>query len=179
MTIDGFVARPDGALDWMWISGAPGAGGMQKVIEMADSSDTILLGRKMTKEFIDHWENVVDNLPESAEQPLAQRMVNLNKIAFSRTTKEINGRNLSVENGDLATVIGKLKNQPGKDLLVYGGANFVSSLISLDLIDEYHFVVNPVAIGSGLRIFMGDKLLRLESSVSFPGGKVWSIYLRG
>jgi len=71
ITIDGFVAGPNGELDWMWISGERDEPLFRKVIELADSCDTILLGRKMTPGFIEHWENVVDNLPDSPEQPLA------------------------------------------------------------------------------------------------------------
>jgi dihydrofolate reductase len=177
MTIDGFVAGPGGELDWMWLPGERDDAGFRKVIELADSCDTILLGRKMIKEFIDHWENVVDNQPDSPEQSLAQRMVNMRKIVFSRTQTAIEGRNLEVEKGDLAAAIQALKKQPGKDIIVYGGANFVSSLISQDLIDEYFIFINPVAIGSGLSIFKEKKLLKLDSSVVFKNGKVLNKYL--
>jgi dihydrofolate reductase len=108
---------------------------------------------------------------------LAQRMVNHRKIAFSRTETAMPGRNLEVENGDLATAIQALKEQPGKDILVYGGAGFVSSLISLNLIDEYYMIVNPVAIGAGLSIFKERKILRLESSMAYKSGKVLNKYV--
>jgi dihydrofolate reductase len=176
MTIDGFVAGPEGENDWVFVSG-PDEAGFRKIIELADSCDTILLGRKMTRGFIDHWENVVDNQPDSPQQPLAQLMVNLRKIVFSRTETVIKGRNLEVENGDLATAVQALKKEPGKDIMVYGGANFVSSLISQNLIDEYFIIINPVAIGNGLSIFKEKKLLKLESSIVFKNGKVLNKYL--
>jgi len=177
MTIDGFVAGPNGELDWIWISGKRDEPMFQKVIELADSCDTILLGRKMTPGFIDHWENVVDNQPDSPELPLAQRMVNMRKIAFSRTQTAINGRNLKVENGDLVAAVQALKKEPGKDIMVYGGASFASSLISLNLIDEYFIFRNPVAIGNGLSIFKETKILELDSSISYKNGKVLNKYL--
>jgi len=177
MTLDGFVAGPNGELDWMWLPGTRDESSFRKVIELADSCDTILLGRKMTREFIDHWENVVDNQPDSPEQPLAQLMVNLRKIAFSRTQTTIKGRNLEVENGDLSTAIQALKNAPGKDIMVYGGASFVSSLISLNLIDEYYIFRSPVAIGNGLSIFKERKLLKLDSSITYTNGKTLDKYL--
>jgi dihydrofolate reductase len=176
MSIDGFVAGPNGEGDWIWIAG-PDESAFQKVIELAGSCDTILLGRKMTPEFISHWENVVDNQPDNSWYPLAQLMVNHRKIAFSRTQTDIKGRNLEVENGDLATVVQALKKEPGKDIMVYGGANFVRSLISLDLIDEYYFFVNPVALGGGLSIFKEKKILKLESSIAYKSGKVLNKYL--
>lgn len=177
MTIDGFVAGPDGQLDWMWATGERDESLMRYINELADSCDTILMGRKMTKGFIDHWENVVDNQPDSQEQPLAQRMVNMRKIVFSHTQTAINGRNLAVENGDLATAIQALKEAPGKDIIVYGGANFLSSLISQNLIDEYYIFRNPVAIGNGLSIFKEQKLLKLDSSTTYKNGKVVEKYL--
>lgn len=177
MTIDGFVAGPNGELDWMWGTGERDENGFQKVIDLADSCDTILMGRKMTREFIDYWENVVDNKPDSPEQGLAQRMVNMRKIVFSRTQTNISGRNLEVENGDLVTAVQGLKNAPGKDIMVYGGAGFVSSLISHNLIDEYYFFVCPAAIGHGLSIFKGKKMLKLDSSIAYKHGKVLNKYL--
>lgn len=177
MTIDGFVAGPNGELDWMWISGERDEAVFQKVIELADSCDTILLGSKMTPGFVEYWENVVDNQPNSPEQPLAQRMVGMRKIAFSRTQTDITGRNLEVENGDLTATVQALKKQPGKDMMVYGGAGFVSSLISLNLIDEYYIFRNPVAIGNGLTIFKEQKQLKLESSVAYESGKVVEKYV--
>jgi len=136
-----------------------------------------LLGRNMTREFIDHWENVVDNQADSPEQSLAQRMVNMRKIVFSRSQTAINGRNLEVENGDLAAAVQALKKEPGKDIIVYGGANFVSSLISQNLIDEYFIFSNPVAIGNGLSIFKEEKLLKLDHSNSYKNGKILNKYL--
>lgn len=177
MTLDGFVAGPNGELDWMWISGEKDEAGFSKVIELADSCDTILLGRGMTREFVDYWENVVDNQSDSPELGLAQRMVNMPKIIFSRTQTAIKGRNLKVENGDLATAIQALKKEPGKDIMVYGGANFVSSLISLNLIDEYYIFSNPVAIGTGLSIFKERRILKLDSSTVYKNGEILNKYL--
>lgn len=179
MTIDGFVAGPEGQLDWMWIPGERDESFLGRIIELADSCDTILLGRKMTREFIDYWENVVDNLPDSPEQSLAQRMVNMRKIAFSRTQTAIKGRNLEVENADLAAAVHALKKAPGKDIIVYGGASFVSSLISQNLIDEYYIFRNPVAIGKGLSIFQERKLLKLDSTIAYKNGKILNKYVPG
>lgn len=176
MTLDGFVGRPNGATDWMWI-GKPDPAGLQKVIELAESCDTILLGRKMTPDFVKHWEGVADNHPDSHEQPLAHLMVNMRKIVFTRTKINIKGRNLEVENGDLVTAVNTLKQQPGKDIVVYGGADFVNSLVDNNLIDEYNLITNPVVIGNGLRIFKDQKVFQLADTVIFTNGKIWNKYL--
>ena len=176
MTIDGFVAGPNGEQDWVWLS-PPDPTGFQKIFELAETSDTLLLGRKMTREFIDHWENVADNLPDNPTNALAKLIVDMRKIAFSKTETDITGRNLEVENGDLVSRVEALKKESGKDILVYGGADFVSSLIDQDLIDEYYIIVNPVAIGKGLPVFNGRKVLKLESSLALNSGKVLNKYL--
>jgi dihydrofolate reductase len=176
MTLDGFVAGPNGEQDWIWIN-KPDEAILQRIIEIADSCDTILLGRKMTREFVDHWENALDHPPTGTPHPLASRMVTMRKIAFSKTQTHLKGRNLEVENGDLVSAIQALKKQPGKDLLVYGGADFVSSLITENLIDEYYILRRPVAIGKGLRIFKEQKVLELESSVVYKNGTMLHKYI--
>ena len=154
LSVDGYVAGPKGELDWMtWTLDEKL---LNYINALTDSSDTILMGRKMTEGFVSYWENVVNNQPDSPEFTFAHKMVDMPKIVFSKIMRTIPGKNVMVENGDLATAVKKLKNQAGKDIVVYGGADFVSSLIKEGLIDEFNFFVNPVMINKGLRIF--DKL---------------------
>lgn len=176
MSLDGFVARPNGDGDWIWI-GKPDNSIYDRVVELADTCDTILMGRKMSGEFIAHWENVLDNKPGDVEHPLAQRMVGLRKIVFSRSISNIKGRNVEVENGDMVTAVTALKEQQGKDIIVYGGASFVSSLISNNLIDEYYIYRKPVAIGAGLPIFKEQKVLDLQTSVKLTNGTLLNKYV--
>lgn len=114
----------------------------------------------MADVFIPHFEDTVNNLQaQNGDKALdekfayANRMVSMSKIVFSKTMKAVDGKNVSVENGDLVTAIKNLKSKEGKDMIVYGGAGFVSSLIKEGLIDEFNFFVNPVMINKGLRIF--------------------------
>lgn len=162
ITIDGFVAGPEGQLDWMSFDDDPKM--LDRINEITDSSDTIIMGRKMSTEFCNYWENVPK---ESAEYSFAQKMVNIPKIVFSKTEKKSPGKNARMENGDLRTEINKLKNAPGKDIVVYGGAGFVSSLIKEDLIDDYYFFVNSAAIGKGLSIFHDKLKLKLVNSTKY------------
>jgi dihydrofolate reductase len=172
MTVDGYVAGPNGESDWM--SFGTDEKITNRVNELTDSSDTILLGRKMTDGFVDYWTSVLDN-SESCEYAFARKMIDIPKVVFSRTVKESKWTNTTVANGDLTEEIANLKNRDGRDIIVYGGADFVSSLIKRRLIDEYHLFINPVAIGKGLRIF-GDSEqrlnLRLVKSEVFSTGEV-------
>lgn len=174
MTVDGFVCGPNGELDWMtWEMGEKIN---EYISELMNTSDTILMGRKMTKEFVNYWENVLDNQPDSPERPFAQKMVDLPKIVFSKTVVHIDGRNVRVENGDLSEKVNELKNQDGKDLIVYGGASFVSSLIENNLIDELNIFIHPIAISEGLRIFSRRTKLKLIMSQTHPSGIVINTY---
>src|SRR5262245_4546892 len=139
MTVDGFVAGPEGQLDWMTFNMD------EKLIafinHLTDTSDTILLGRKMSPGFIGYWEGALKQ-PDSPEYSFAQKMVGYPKVVFSKTVHQMDGQNVRVHNGDLVEGVNALKSQPGKDIVVYGGATFVSSLIEHDLIDELNFFVN-------------------------------------
>ncbi len=178
MTVDGFAAGPNGENDWVFVPGAQDPAALQSTTDIAASCDTILAGSKLMGGFLGHWENVADNQPDSPWNPFAKLMVSHRKIIFSRNPETtVPGRNIEMENGDLATVVNQLKSQPGKDLLVYGGIGFVSSLISLNLIDEYYLVINPVVIGSGLSVFKERKTLKLESTTAYTNGKILSKYL--
>ncbi|BAV07565.1 Dihydrofolate reductase [Filimonas lacunae] len=173
ISIDGFVAGPAGESDWIF-NGAS----QQPVIDLADSCDTILMGRKMSQGFIEHWENILDK-SGGREQPLAQRMVSMRKIVFSRTQTTIQGRNAEMANGDLVATVQALKQEAGKDMIVYGGATFVSSLIEHNLIDEYNLFVKPVALGNGLSIFKTRKPLVLVKSVNHENLVTINTYLPG
>ena len=171
ITVDGFVAGPEGQLDWMSRDTDPAL--IARIIELTDTSDTILLGHGMTEGFIRYWESVPTSSPE---YEFAQKMVNTPKIVFSKTLKDVKGKNVRVENDDVVAAINALKQQPGKDIVVYGGANFVSSLIANRLIDELNFFVNPIAIGAGRQVFSERTALSLLKSVAYGSGVVVNTY---
>ncbi len=152
MSVDGFVAGPEGQLDWMTRNLDEGVIG--RIVQITDSSDK----------------------PESPEYIFARRMVDTPKVVFSKTLTRVEGKNVRVETGDLVQAIKQLKAQRGKDIVVYGGATFVSALIDHDLIDEFNIFVNPVAIGRGMRIFKDHKALRSTGSTAYPSGVVINTY---
>jgi dihydrofolate reductase len=174
MTVDGCVAGPDGQLDWMtwkWDDKLK-----EYVTGLTDSIGTIILGRKMTDGFVKHWESVAAN-PDHPEAASGRKFVDTPKVVFTKTLETSPWRNTILAKGDLASEVGKLKAEAsGGDIMVYGGATFVSSLIEHRLIDELHLFTNPVAIGSGLRVFTRGTRLSLTASTAYPCGIVVSTY---
>lgn len=180
ITIDGFVAGANGELDWMkledWDDEMKNCEN-----ELIDSSDTILMGRRMTDDFVNYWTKATES-PESPEYEFAKKMVDTPKVVFTKTLDKSPWANTVLAKSDIVDEVNRLKNQTGKDILVYGGADFVSSLIKENLIDEYNFFISPTAIGRGMTIFgkLEDKTLnlKLNRSQSYNCGTVVNTYLK-
>lgn len=171
MTINGYVAGPNGENDWMtWNKDDELLAFLNSLI---DSSDTILLGRKLvTDGFINFWENAAEKNPDT---PFAKKIVDIPKIVFTKTLNESTWNNTTLAKGNLAEEITNLKKQSGKDILVFGGAGFVSSLIKEGLIDEYHLIINPTAMGKGMTIFNSlDRIQKFSPTQAklYSGGKI-------
>ncbi len=167
MSVDGFVAGPNGELDWMvwdWDDDLKSYVG-----QLTESIGTILLGKKMVDGFITHWMEVAGN-PDHPEHAAAVKFVETPKVVFSRTLSRSEWENTVIAPGDLAAEVNRLKSQAGKDMIVYGGATLVSALIQAGLVDEFYLFVNPAVLGSGLTIFkdLNQRLdLRLMRSIPF------------
>ena len=172
MSIDGCIAGPNNEMDWIDFTWD------EKFREYEDRLhepvDTILLGRKMTDDFITTWSNFVKK-PDDPWYPFAKKMIETPKIVFSKSLTKSEWPNTEIATGDLKEEITNLKSQEGGDIIVYGGASFDSSLIKENLIDEYYLFINPVAIGNGKTIF-GDlkeiRKLSLVESIAFDSGIV-------
>jgi len=94
------------------------------------------------------------------------------------TETEIPGgwQNVSILKENLEDDITNLKSQNSGDIIVYGGATLVSSLINANLIDEYHLIINPVALGQGLSIFKKLTNLKMVNSIPFECGIIVNHY---
>ena len=173
MSIDGCIAGPNGEMDWM-------VGLLDdKIIkyenEFIESIDTILLGRKMTDVFISYWSDVIKNKPDDPWYAFAKKMIEIPKVVFTKTLNNSKWINTDIATGDLTDEIIKLKSRDGKDMVVYGGASFDSSLIKLGLIDEFLLFINPVAIGNGMTIFRDLNEIQkfnMVKSIPFDSGEV-------
>jgi len=172
ISLDGFVSTgPNDEqhwVTWAWDEIRP------YVLELLDSCDTILIGRKLAVDYILYWQDV-NTKPDDPMFEAAQRIVRAKKIVFTKTLDKSEWPNTELAKGNLADEIKNLKNKKGKDIIVYGGSSFVSALIKEGLIDEFHLFVNPAALGRGGPIF--DQLenvqqLKLRKSIVYDSGIV-------
>ena len=99
----------------------------------------------MTEGFISYWTDVMSK-PDDPWYAFAKKMIETPKFVFTKTLNKSEWVNTEIATGDLAKEINELKSQNGKNIIVYGGASFDSSLIREGLIDEYHLFVNPAEL---------------------------------
>lgn len=172
MTVDGYIAGPNGEMDWMifnWDNELK-----EYVTEITIPVDCIILGRKLAEGFIPHWADVAAN-PDHPEFTAGKKFSDTHKVVFTKTLEQSKWDNTILAKDDLVDEITMLKKQDGKDIIAYGGATFVSALIQYELIDEFHLFINPTAIGNGMTIFKEldhNQNLALIKSTSFDCGIV-------
>jgi dihydrofolate reductase len=111
---------------------------------------------------------------------IAERMNHLPKVVFSRTMKRASWNNTTLVKDDMVGRIRRMKAEPGEGMAILGSGNLVSQLAETGLIDEYEFIVNPLALGAGRAIFQGVSKrlgLKLTQSRTFKNGKVFLSYV--
>jgi dihydrofolate reductase len=146
--------------------------------------DLQVFGRKTYELIVPYWPDVAkDQSATKADREFAEAFVSVNKLVFSRSLDSGEDGNTRIVRTDLHDEIVKLKQQPGKNILV-GGVDIPSQLIQLGLVDEYRFVVAPIIAGEGRRLLDGVNLperlqLKLTESKNFKSGCVALRYLKG
>lgn len=171
-TLDGFACGPHGELDWMFrMPTTPDQ--EQALLEFERTVDTTLLGRVAYLQQASYW--------PCQTGEFADLVNGRAKVVFSKTLGNLAWSNARLATGDPADEIARLKQQPGMDIYVSGGATLAQSLSRADLIDEYRITVYPVVLGSGNPLF-GDlpaaMALKLVGTTTFDSGAVQLDYER-
>ena len=153
ITLDGYVAGPNDEADWLLSDDEEWADHF-KVI---NSADTFLLGRKMYPLYSGYWQKVLHN-PDSAPNELkfAKLADRSQHIVFTKGDFKPDWKNTRVAH-DPSAEVKRLKNENGKNIIAWGGANFAANLIELGLVDEYRFELNPTILGKGKNLFQNQK----------------------
>lgn len=178
MSVDGFVAGADGKLDWENMDPEVS---MYMIPELLGTVDTMLLGRVLYQGFSQAWPAMASN-PKAPKElvDFAHWIENTPKIVFSKSLGDPGWKNARVviagSDEDIVNEVTKLKQQPGGDMVVFGGARIAQTLSRLGLIDEYRFKVQPVGLGNGLALFKSRVNLKLIRSKEFKSGVIASYY---
>jgi dihydrofolate reductase len=175
VSLDGFIAGPDGEIDW----GAPDEELHRFHNQQTREIGAHLCGRRLY-EAMTYWDTAEEN-PSLSEHGLefARIWKDLPKIVFSKTLEKVEG-NARLARDGVGKEVAELKQQPGKDLAV-GGAGLASTFMKLGLIDEYRLFVSPVLLGGGTPYFpaLGESInLELVETRTFGSRVVYVRYRR-
>jgi dihydrofolate reductase len=178
MTLDGFSTGPNEEMDYlpsfsdenMW---KDLHAEMWKTLELAD---TIILGRKTYQIWEKYWPAAGKNPQSSESDKRFSRFADeTKKIVISNTLKSVDWKNSILIKNNIVDEIQILKQKPGKNLIVAGGATVAQTFARLGLIDEYLLVVHPVILGQG-KLLLKDidtkQKLKLIGTRTFNSGAV-------
>lgn len=146
------------------------------LLEEMDRFDTILLGANTYRMFVDYWPSV-----DSSEQIVADKLNSIPKVVFSRTLKAAPWGKwpaATIVAGDAVSAIKKMKQQPGKDMVLWGSISLAQDIMKANLIDEYQLRIVPVILGGGTLLFSErDQLdFRLTKNKAYSSGLVLVCY---
>lgn len=172
VTLDGFVAGPNGEMDWIILDDEM----FKSVGKLTDKADIALYGRK-TYEMMDAYWPTAANNPAATEHDLehSEWYSRVLKVVLSKTITKSGLNNVNIIKDDVIENIIKLKQGKGKNILIFGSASVVHTLFNNNLIDDIWLFVNPVVIGTGIPLFKSTTetiKLKLRSSKKFSCGVV-------
>jgi dihydrofolate reductase len=174
-SLDGFTEGPNGELDWAMAEDQETWNSMNDTL---DTVDTIILGRKMSPEYEKYWLSLLANPTGTKnENAYAQRADKIPHVVLSTTLQNVSWNTTRIVQN--VEEIRKMKQQSGKNMLTFGGATLVSSLMNLGLIDEIHLMINPLVLGKGKSLFKDVEerhALKLVRAEPLKSGKVSVIY---
>lgn len=144
VTLDGFFEGPK-PWDIDWHEYVWGEELKQFSIEQSKSIGMLLFGRATYQGMASYW--------ITAKDEIADFMNNVPKIVFSRTLQKADWKNTRLVKDSAAEEVVRLKQEPGKDLFIFGSANLSSTLTPHGLIDEYRLGLTPIILGGGNPLF--------------------------
>lgn len=169
VTLDGFIEGKNGEVDWCIMDPEMGFN------DFLNQIDTILYGRKS----YDLWGQFTpETEQDDTEKEFWELVHSKEKYVFSRTQKGTDNKAVFI-NDNIIEEVNKLKNKPGKDIWLYGGASLMTTFINLGLVDEFRLSVHPVILGEGKPLFTDIKQrlnLKMVNTREFSSGVVQLVY---
>ncbi len=172
VSIDNFVAGPNGEMDWIHVDDEI----FDRAKDFTDNADTALYGRVTYQMMESYWPTAAQN-PGASKHDIehAEWTNRVPKIVFSKTMKTTSWQGTRIVSENISEEIIKMKQQPGKDMLMIGSPSTANLLTQLGLIDEYRLFQNPVVLGKGIPLFKDIKNkinLKLSFSKTFESGVI-------
>ncbi|WP_102272100.1 dihydrofolate reductase family protein [Cytobacillus massiliigabonensis] len=169
VTLDGFIEGKNGEIDWCIMDPD------MDFINFLNQIDTIFYGRKS----YDLWgQYIPKNEDSDSDKEMWKLVHSKEKYVFSRTQKGTDHKAIFI-NDHIIEEVNKIKNKPGKDIWLYGGASLITTFIHLGLVNEFRLSVHPVVLGEGKPLFVdiNERInLKLVHTRTFSSGVVQLIY---
>lgn len=167
-SIDGFIEGENGEIDWIIYD-------QEQFAELAESwkrIDAMFHGRKTYKASL--------RMKGEVSEEITNSVANMKHYVFSNTLDTVEDPYILVK-GDLKTEVEKIKNEPGGEIAVFGGASLLSSLMNLDLIDELGLAICPTVLGKGKPFFTNIEKRsnwQVKETKSYSSGLISITYQR-
>ena len=161
VSLDGYIEGPNGEFDWCFTDQDYGMSAFFKRI------DSTFMGRKTYELVLAMQDEAPPGFPKMKE------------YVFSNTISDVK-KGVVIVKGDIKKEVGKIKKKKGKDIWLFGGAELISSLINLHLVDEIILAIHPVVLGDGKPLFkeISERTwLTLTDHKVYPNGLVFLTYL--
>ena len=172
VSVDGYFEGPKKELDWFNVDSEF----LEQAEETLNFADILLFGRITYEHMASYWPTAeaIKNDPI-----IAKKMNSLSKIVFSKTLEKAKWENTKLVKENIIGEILILKQQPGKDIVIFGSSDLSVYLMQADLIDEFRIFINPIALGGGKTLFKSINKrynLKLLNVKTFKSGNVLLCY---
>ncbi|MCE6991126.1 dihydrofolate reductase family protein [Dyadobacter sp. CY323] len=150
ISLDGFAGDVNGGLGFLSYNEE-----LQKYAdELVKTVGAPLYGKTTYHLMEGYWPTVLNN-PDADKRSLAhaQWVQDIPKVVFSTTLDEVSWNNTTLVKENIVEEVNSLKQQPGKDLVIFGSPGLAKSFMKLGLIDEYRLTLHPVILGNGIKLF--------------------------
>lgn len=176
MSLDGFAADENHGLNFLTYD----AELMQYADELMKTVGSPVYGRTTYELMKGYWPTLLDK-PDADKRSVAHArwVEDVPKVVFSRTLKEATWNNTRLIRDNVAAEVQKMKEEPGKDLVIFGSPGLSASLLKLGLIDEYKLTIHPVILGKGLSVFQSNDTrskLKLVEANTLRSGVITAHY---
>lgn len=169
LSVDGFMSDPNDEMKWVIDDFNEEVGKYED--ELYDNADTLFLGRITYKIFESYWPYPT----KEEDMEMSKKINNINKIVFSKTLNRVEWENSTLVKDIGQEEIMRMKEQPGRNMIIVGSASIVQQFANLNLIDEYQLLVHPVVLGNGKPLFknINDKRnLKLVNTRNYANGVI-------